>query len=81
MESLQKYEVIKKLCISEIVKQACSGKLLQAWMRTFNGSILDLLKSLDVEDSTDVCARVLETVFKGKTSQEVIEGFNILNDR
>jgi len=63
------------------VKQACSGKLLQAWVRTFNGSLLELLKSLDVEDSTDICSRVLETLYKAATTQDILERFDILNEK
>ena len=66
---------------SEMVKNACSGKLLQAWLRTFGGNVLDLLKSLDVEDSTDICSLVLETVFKTSTPQDLVEKFDILSER
>lgn len=65
---------------AENVRQACSGKLLQTWLHTFNGDILQLLRSLDVEDSTDICSRVLEALFKAASVQDVIERFNILND-
>lgn len=67
--------------ITDMVQQACSGKLLQAWMRTFGGNILELLKSLDVEDSTDVCSKVLETLFKVSTVQDMIVSFSILDDQ
>ena len=63
------------------MQAACSGKLIQAWLRTFGGNILDLLKSLDVEDSTDVCSLVLETLFKTSSPQDLVERFDILNDR
>ncbi|XP_052249367.1 condensin complex subunit 3-like isoform X1 [Dreissena polymorpha] len=65
---------------SEIVKQACAGKLLQAWMRTFNGSYLDLLKSLDVEDSTEICTMVLKTLFEASSVTDILERFDILNE-
>ena len=50
-------------------------------MRTFNGSLLELLKSLDVEDSTDICSRVLETLYKAATTQDILERFDILNEK
>ncbi|KAL4231186.1 hypothetical protein ACF0H5_008768 [Mactra antiquata] len=67
--------------VKESVQQACSGKMLQAWMRALNGNVLRLLKSLDVEDSTDVCTNVLETLFKSSTVSEVIEKFDLLNEQ
>ena len=75
----QKYKIFL-FCV-EMVKNACSGKLLQAWLRTFGGNILDLLKSLDVEDSTDICSLVLKTLFTTSNPQELVEKFDILNDR
>ncbi|XP_053406509.1 condensin complex subunit 3-like [Mercenaria mercenaria] len=66
---------------SEMVRQACSSKLLQAWMRTVGGNIIDLLKSLDVEDSTDICSRVLETLFKAMSLKDMMASFNILDEK
>ena len=65
----------------DMVKQACSGKLLQVWMRIFGGSILNLLKSLDVEDSTETCCIVVETLFKGSTMPEIVQDFNLLGEK
>ncbi|WAR22450.1 CND3-like protein [Mya arenaria] len=65
---------------SDLVRGACSGKLLQAWMRTFQGNFLDLLRSLDVEDSTDICLQVLDTLFKATTTHDLLERFDILNE-
>ena len=64
-----------------MVKQACSNKLLQSWMRTFEGNILTLLKSLDVEDSTQICSTVLEFLFKGSSLADIVQDFKLLGEK
>ncbi|KAK3094775.1 hypothetical protein FSP39_006096 [Pinctada imbricata] len=66
---------------SEMVKSACSTKLLQTWLRTFGGNVLDLLGSLDVENSTETCELALETLFKGASLSEMVERFDLLDDK
>lgn len=63
------------------VKAACSGKLLQAWLRTFGGNVLELLGSLDVENSTETCELVLKTLLKEAPLPEVVQKFDILDDK
>lgn len=65
----------------ESVKAACSGKLLQAWLRTFGGNVLELLGSLDVENSTETCELVLKTLLKEAPLPEVVQKFDILDDK
>ncbi|XP_062622300.1 condensin complex subunit 3-like [Saccostrea cucullata] len=66
---------------SESVKAACSGKLLQTWLRTFGGNVLELLGSLDVENSTETCELVLKTLLKEAPLPEVVQKFDILDDK
>lgn len=66
---------------SDSVKAACSGKLLQAWLRTFGGNVLELLGSLDVENSTETCELVLKTLLKEAPLPEVVQKFDILDDK
>ncbi|CAC5372304.1 YCG1 [Mytilus coruscus] len=65
----------------ESVKEACSSKLLQAWLRTFGGNVLELLGALDVEYATDTCELVLNTLFKHTSTAELIKNFDILNEK
>ncbi|XP_071168942.1 condensin complex subunit 3-like [Mytilus edulis] len=65
----------------ESVKEACSSKLLQAWLRTFGGNVLELLGALDVEYATGTCELVLNTLFKHTSTAELIKNFDILNEK
>ena len=72
---------VKCCSILESVKEACSSKLLQAWLRTFGGNVLELLGALDVEYSTETCELVLNTLFKHSTTSELIKNFDILDEK
>lgn len=47
------------------------------------GNALDLLKTLDVEDSTETetCEQTLDALFKGSEVVDLIANFDILNDK
>ncbi|KAK6178461.1 hypothetical protein SNE40_013249 [Patella caerulea] len=62
------------------VKDACSKKVLQTWLRIFGGNILELLKSLDVENSTETCEQVLDTMFKQSQVADLVANFNLLDE-
>ncbi|XP_077992118.1 condensin complex subunit 3-like [Glandiceps talaboti] len=66
---------------SDLVKHACSAKLLQAWLRTFEGNILDLLNTLDVESSSDVAEQALTCLIKSVPCDELVQNFDLLNDK
>ncbi|KAL3865140.1 hypothetical protein ACJMK2_006761 [Sinanodonta woodiana] len=66
---------------AETVRTTCSSKLLPVWLRTFGGNILELLGSLDVEDSTNVCSLMLEHFFKDTPPAELVEKFDLLDER
>ena len=66
---------------ADSVKLACSGKLLQAWLRTFGGNVLELLGSLDVENSTETCELVLKTLLREAPLPEVVQKFDFLDER
>ncbi|ESO95108.1 hypothetical protein LOTGIDRAFT_117517 [Lottia gigantea] len=61
------------------VRDICSKKVLQAWLRSFSGNILDLLKSLDV-NSTEICEQVLNTMFQQSQVADLVSNFNLLDD-
>ncbi|KAK7111031.1 condensin complex subunit 3-like [Littorina saxatilis] len=64
---------------TESVKSVCGSKLLQSWLRGFEGNVLDLLHSLDVENSTDVCRHMLKHLFGDSPIADLIANFNLLD--
>ncbi|XP_072041085.1 condensin complex subunit 3-like [Amphiura filiformis] len=63
------------------VKEACATKLLQSWLRTFDGNVLDFLKCLDVENSTDDTAELaLNVIFNKVSPAELVDNFELLNE-
>ncbi|XP_038070751.1 condensin complex subunit 3-like isoform X1 [Patiria miniata] len=65
---------------SDTVKDACSGKLLQAWLRIFDGNVLDLLACLDVENSCKTAELALDVVLRKAQSQELVDNFDLLDE-
>jgi hypothetical protein len=65
---------------TESVKEACSGKMLQAWLRLFEGNILELLKALDVENSGETSELALKTLFQKTALPELISNFDLLTE-
>jgi hypothetical protein len=63
------------------VKQACTDKLLQAWLRQHGGNILEVLDGLDVEDSADIVDKALKGMFSRSTHEQLVDGFDLLNDK
>eukprot|EP00058_Branchiostoma_floridae_P024891 XP_002610381.1 hypothetical protein BRAFLDRAFT_120047 [Branchiostoma floridae] len=55
---------------SEAVREVCGTKLLQSWLRLFEGNILDLLGCLDVETT---CGTDEEVTTGQPTGEETIE--------
>lgn len=62
-----------------MVRQVVRRNLLQAWLRLLNGSILELLKCLDVEASTDCAELVLKSLFEDVPYSTLVENFNLLD--
>lgn len=67
--------------VAECVKEACSSRLLQAWLKTCEGNVLDLLKCLDVSSSVEACRLALKALFKTPNPQELADNFDLLDDR
>ncbi|XP_078660150.1 condensin complex subunit 3-like [Branchiostoma floridae x Branchiostoma belcheri] len=55
---------------TEAVREVCGTKLLQSWLRLFEGNILDLLGCLDVEST---CGTDEDTATGKTTGEETIE--------
>lgn len=60
---------------ADVVKNACSQKLLQSWLRMCKGSILELLKCLDVENSCDTAELALNHILADTTTKELADSF------
>ncbi|XP_071792780.1 condensin complex subunit 3-like [Asterias amurensis] len=64
---------------ADSVKDACAGKLLQAWLRIYDGNVLDLLGCLDVENSCKTAELALNVIFKKVQPQELVDNFDLLD--
>ena len=67
------------MSLLESVRESCTVRLLQAWLGTFKGNTLDLLKCLDVENSLKTAQLVLTNLFKKTPAHELVSNFDILN--
>lgn len=67
--------------LSESVVDACSNKLLQSWLRTFAGNILEVLHALDVEYNTQVGEMALKVIFKKAEDNSLIKDFDLLDEK
>ncbi|ELT89300.1 hypothetical protein CAPTEDRAFT_225765 [Capitella teleta] len=65
---------------SDPVREACTGKLLQTWLLNFSGNILELLQSLDVENSMDMCRKMLKLLFKKSPSCDLLANFDLVDE-
>ncbi|RUS91586.1 hypothetical protein EGW08_000701 [Elysia chlorotica] len=66
---------------SEIVKNACTSKLLQSWLCACQGNVLELLERLDVPSSVKVCQKALSQLFKTSGVLDLVQKFDILDDK
>jgi hypothetical protein len=63
------------------VQEACSTRLLQTWLKICEGNALDLLQCLDVENAVEACRCALKALFKTSSPKELVENFDLLNER
>ena len=75
------YYLIGQSNVAELVREACSSRLLQAWLRLFEGNILELLKALDVENCLETAEVALKAMFKKTPSNDLVENFDLLNEQ
>ncbi|CAH1784611.1 unnamed protein product, partial [Owenia fusiformis] len=66
---------------TDLVKDACKGKLLQSWLRVWGGNVLDLLKCLDVENSMETCQIALKALFEKIPVEELVQNFDLVNEQ
>ncbi|XP_022086528.1 condensin complex subunit 3-like isoform X2 [Acanthaster planci] len=64
---------------SDMVRDTCSGKLLQAWLRIFDGNVLELLGCLDVENSCKTAELALDFVLGKAQPQDLVDNFDLLD--
>ena len=69
------------LFLAEIVKEACTSRLLQAWLKLFEGNILDLLKALDVEGCVPTAEAALSALFETSPNSELVANFDLLDEK
>ncbi|XP_051896147.1 condensin complex subunit 3 [Pristis pectinata] len=65
---------------SDAVKEVVKKKLLQAWLRTLDGNVLDLLHCLDVENCVDVAESALNALFSQSPLEELVDNCQNLNN-
>jgi len=66
---------------SDLVRIACASKLLQTWLLACDGSTLKLLDRLDVQASVKTCDSAIKELFKTQSVFDVVEQFNILDEK
>ncbi|XP_030848405.1 condensin complex subunit 3-like isoform X1 [Strongylocentrotus purpuratus] len=64
----------------DMVKDICTGKMLQSWLRTFDGNAIDLLKRMDVENSCTTAELALKAIFEKVPASGLVEDFDLLNE-
>lgn len=63
------------------MKKACTDKLLQAWLIHYQANILDLLGGLDIMSSGDICEQSVNLILAKAPTEEILEGFDLLNEK
>uniref|UniRef100_A0A4W3HT46 Non-SMC condensin I complex, subunit G n=1 Tax=Callorhinchus milii TaxID=7868 RepID=A0A4W3HT46_CALMI len=66
---------------SDAVKEIVQKKLLQAWLHSMEGNVLDLLHRLDVENCVDVAVSVLNATFALSSIKDLAENCHKLDNR
>lgn len=64
-----------------MVREACTSRLLQAWLKLYEGNILSLLKALDVEGCVPTAEAALHALFKKSPNAELVENFDLLDEK
>ncbi|KAJ8247413.1 hypothetical protein GJAV_G00246110 [Gymnothorax javanicus] len=67
--------------VSAAVREVVQRKLLPAWLKLLQGDILELLHRLDVENSPDVAASALSSIFALWAPQELLQDRILLDSR
>ena len=65
---------------SEFVREACASKLLQSWLRTFQGSSVELLQCLDVETCPEIAEKTVSSLLKKVPAKELVQSMDMLDD-
>ncbi|XP_039920395.1 condensin complex subunit 3 isoform X2 [Hirundo rustica] len=66
---------------SDAVKEVLKKKLLQAWLQFSEGSVLELLHGLDVEDCPEVAIPVLNAMFSLSPLHDIVQNCKNLDSR
>ncbi|XP_039258704.2 condensin complex subunit 3-like [Styela clava] len=65
---------------SESVKNVVKTQLLQAWLRTYEGNILEVLEKLDAIGSYKTTCKAVQALFEYSQIADLVSGFTILNE-
>ncbi|EDO49280.1 predicted protein, partial [Nematostella vectensis] len=63
---------------SEAVKDICIKSVLQGWLRSFDGNIVELLKCVDVENSSETAEAAVKALLKGLPKEDLKLKINAL---
>lgn len=65
---------------SDIVRTTVENKLLSSWLALCEDNIVNLLHCLDVQDSEEICEKVLKALFSMKSPEILTKQCSILNN-
>uniref|UniRef100_A0A3Q2YK40 Non-SMC condensin I complex, subunit G n=1 Tax=Hippocampus comes TaxID=109280 RepID=A0A3Q2YK40_HIPCM len=66
---------------SEAVKEVVCSRLLPAWLLRLDGNVVELLHRLDVENCAQTALEMLNAIFKGMDTDELMQNRLQLNSR
>lgn len=68
-------------CVIEAVKEVVCSRLLPAWLLRLDGNVVELLHRLDVENCAQTALEMLNAIFKGMDTDELLQNRLQLNSR
>nr|XP_002127415.1 condensin complex subunit 3 isoform X2 [Ciona intestinalis] len=77
LTSSQRLHLIKQGLLdgSEAVRNVVKKQLLQAWLLSFKGNILQLFKKLDVVGAFETCSDAIVAIFENSSMADLVQGF------
>ena len=71
------------LCVRiiEAVREVVCSRLLPAWLLRLEGNVIELLHRLDVENCAQTALDTLKAIFKGTSTEELLQNRLQLDNR
>uniref|UniRef100_A0A8C6K7Q7 Non-SMC condensin I complex, subunit G n=1 Tax=Nothobranchius furzeri TaxID=105023 RepID=A0A8C6K7Q7_NOTFU len=66
---------------SEAIREVVCSRLLPAWLLLLDGNIIELLHRLDVENCAETAMETLKALFKGMSTEELLQNRAQLDNR